>query len=255
MRALTGKEQMEIFSGNDYEKGQLQIRNLDIAQLILDTTEEELAKEALYFLISADNIRFKVDVSEALGLTEQKYFFSIGNHYPTYQDAINSIEYIEIIEKGKYKIKIMLDYGNYEGRRTASVICTKENTEIHFDKEDIFYLEKEIMALEEMESEVFSEISEAEYLKLIYKEKTEIMYEKFKKTNAYDLYNSSVIISLLISRNFISCSNATNDFETYDDISERICRITEMGYDKIQEISKEKINRSKRFYTITDNTE
>lgn len=254
MRALTGKEQMEIFSGNDYEKGELEIRNLDIAQLVLDITEEELAKEALYFLVSADNIRFKVDVSKALGLTKQKYFFSIGNHYPTYDDAKNSIKYIEFIEKGKYKIKILLDYGNYEGERTVSVICTEENAEIYFDKEDILYLEKEVRALEEMESEVFSEISEAEYLKLIYEEKTETMYEKFKKTNACIHYRSSAIISLLIARNFISCSYVTNDFETYEEIRERICRITERGYDMIEGASIEKINRSKRIYTITDNT-
>ena len=235
----------------------MQILNLDYANLVADRDENGILAliDELYDSSTVQQ-NFQVNVSAVLNLPQEKYFFE---YIISARALTTNLKLVEYIDENTLKLNVYFtsDSTNafFTDRRckghtgTITVLLIRDNDfQFSFETEDVKYLEKRIYCLERQRLKLTKNHSEATVLHYLYKD------EIIKKARSGDSKNPFPSSKWLIEMfHLLACMDLAYTksvhMDSYESVSGIVCRITNRGYDVMQQAGIE-VERTNRFFTV-----
>lgn len=228
----------------------MKIINLDYATLVADRDANGIVGLINELYCSSFERKIKVNVSAVLKLSKEQYFFK---YILSAETLATNIKQVEYIDENSLKLKIYFDRNSTNGfftdRRckghtgTITVILIRDNeVQFSFESEDLKNLEKRIGCLERQRLKLTKKVSESTVLHYLYQD------EIIKKTSKRNSDNP-----LLSMFYILACMDLTYTMgahmDGYQSVSGVVCRITNRGYNLMQEAGIE-VERTNRFFTV-----
>ncbi|MGN7442032.1 hypothetical protein [Pseudomonas lactis] len=235
----------------------MKIINLDYANLVADRDANGiLALINELYDSSTSQQNFQVNVSAVLNLTKEQYFFE---YILSAAALATNTKVVEYIDENTLKLKIYFDRDSTNGfftdRRckghtgTITALLIRDNdVQFSFESEDLKNLEKRIGCLERQRLKLTKNHSEALLLHYLYKDEI-IKKTRFgNSTNPFPTTSWFLAMVKHLALMDLAYTKSVH-MDSYDSVSGIVCRITNRGYDVMQEAGIE-VERSNRFFTV-----